>query len=35
MDKASKALQESQGIVLSNLFPLDKNIYTGDRINGR
>ena len=33
--KASKAMQESQGIVLSNLFPLDKNIYMGDRNNGR
>lgn len=33
--KASKAMQESQGIVLSNLVQIDKNIYTGDRINGR
>ena len=33
--KASKAMQESQGIVLSNLIQINKDIYTGDRINGR
>ena len=33
--KASKALQESQGIVLSNMIQVDRDIYKGDRIHGR
>lgn len=33
--KASKALQESQGIVLSNLVQVDRDIYKGERIHGR
>ena len=33
--KASKAFQESQGIVLSNMIQVDRDIYKGDRIHGR
>lgn len=33
--KASKAIQESQGVVLSNLVQVDRDIYKGDRTNGR
>lgn len=33
--KASKAFQESQGVVLSNLIQVDRDIYKGVRIHGR